>query len=164
MYFAGYGATDAKTGQRYLMPWDADAKFVDSTGYAVKELYAKLAALKAKRITVAFDAGFSGAGGRSVLPQGARPLLTRVDASGPISDKLVVLEASGGDEVTGAAKEQGHGLFTYYLLEGLNERSGDVSPKALYEYAKPRVQDAARRDSRDQTPRLTGSGSTEDVL
>ena len=34
--------------------------------------------------------------------------------------------------------------------------------KKLYEYLKPKVQDAARRDNRDQTPALLGSA--EDLV
>ena len=165
VYFAGHGGPDAATGQAYLMPWDADAKFVDSTSYPVKKLYTTLAALKAKRVVVAFDAGFSGAGGRSVIAQGARPLMTHVDENLPQSEKLVVLTAASGDELAGRAAGQSHGLFTYELLKSLNDHDGDLSLKTLYDSLKPKVQDAARRDNRDQTPRLLpAGGSFEDAL
>ena len=154
VYFSGHGAPDPKTGQAYIVPWDGDAKFLDTTGYSVKNLYSDLASLKAKRIIVALDSCFSGAGGRSVLAKGARPLVTKVDAGIPDSKKLVVLAAASGDEITGTADDQGHGLFTYYLLKGLNNSGGSVSVKSLYDFLKPKIQDAARRDNRDQTPQL----------
>jgi len=154
VYFSGHGAPDPKTGQAYLMPWDGDAMFLSNTAYPIKRLYEKLGELKARRVVVALDACFSGAGGRSVLAKGARPLVTQVDAGIPSSDKLVVLAAASGDEITGTAETQGHGLFTYYLLKGLNDRGGAASIRALYDYLKPKVQDAARRDNRDQTPQL----------
>jgi len=154
VYFSGHGAPDVKSGRAFLMPWDADAKFVDATGYPVKRLYDRLATLKARRVVVALDSCFSGAGGRSVIAQGARPLITQVDAGLPSTDKLVVLAAASGDEITGAADGQAHGLFTYYLLKGLNEKGGSASAKSLYDFLKPKVEDAARRDNRDQTPRL----------
>jgi uncharacterized caspase-like protein len=159
-YFSGHGAPDAATGQAFLMPWDGDAKFLDSTGYPVKKLYAHLAALKAKRIVVALDSCFSGAGGRSVIAKGARPLMTRVDAALPASDKLTVLAAASGEEITGSAEAEGHGLFTYYLLKGLNDRDGSATVKSLYDYLRPQVQDAARRDNRDQTPQLLAPPET----
>jgi hypothetical protein len=154
VYFAGHGAPDPKTGRAYLVPWDGDAKYLENTGYPIKRLYDRLGALKAKRVVVALDSCFSGAGGRSVLAKGARPLVTQIDAAVPASDKLVVLAASAGDEITGTLESQGHGLFTYYLLKGLNERGGRSSARALYDFLKPKVQDAARRDGRDQTPQL----------
>ncbi|MFI5345894.1 MAG: caspase domain-containing protein [Elusimicrobiota bacterium] len=157
VYFSGHGSPDVKSGQAYLMPWDADAKFVESTGYPLKRLYQNLAALKAKRVLVALDSCFSGAGGRSVIAKGARPLMTHVEESLPSTDKMAVLAAASGDEITGSADAEGHGLFTYYLLKGLNERGGSVTVKSLYDYVRPQVQDAARRDNRDQTPQLLSS-------
>ncbi len=61
---------------------------------------------------------------------------------------------SAADEITGTAQEEGHGLFTYNFLKGLNANNGSVTVKNLYAYLLPKVQDAARRSNRDQTPHL----------
>jgi TPR repeat protein len=156
-YFSGHGAPDPDTKQAYLVPWDGDAKFLDTTGYPLKRLYEKLNALKAKQVLVAMDSCFSGAGGRSVLAKGARPLVSKVDEGGGSVGALTVLAAAGPDEITGVAEGQGHGLFTYYLLKGLNDLKGKAAAKAIYDLLKPQVQDAARRDNRDQSPQLMGS-------
>lgn len=153
-FFSGHGAPDIDSKQAFLVPWDGDVKFIQQTGYPVKRLYAKLNALKAKQVLVALDSCFSGAGGRSVLPKGARPLVTRVDEGGEQLGKLVILSASEGDEIALSDDQQGHGLFTYHLLKGLNTKGGAATVKSLYDYLVPRVQDAARQQNRDQTPRL----------
>jgi uncharacterized caspase-like protein len=153
VYFSGHGAPDPASGQAYLMPWDGDPKFLENTGYPLKRLYEKLGALKTKDVVVALDACFSGAGGRSVLAKGVRPLVGKVDMGG--SGHVSVLAASGGDEITGTLEDQGHGLFTYYLLKGLNARRGASSLLPLFDYLRPKVQDAARRDNRDQTPQFS---------
>ena len=167
VYFSGHGAPDTKTGQAYLVPWDGDVKYLENTGYPMKRFYEKLNALKAKRVVVFLDACFSGAGGRSVIPRGTRPLVTKVDTGAGSVEKLVVLAAAAGDEITGTDETQGHGLFTYYLLKGLNgeawDKRGRVTLKNLYDYLTPKVQDAARRQNRDQTPALIGS-QPEQVL
>ena len=49
----------------------------------IAALKAKAEALKAKEVIVAMDACFSGAGGRSVLAKGARPLVMQVDPARP---------------------------------------------------------------------------------
>jgi hypothetical protein len=159
VYFSGHGAPDPATGRAYLVPWDGDAQFLKATAYPIQRLYRELDALKAKQVLLAMDACFSGAGGRSVLARGARPLVTEVDQSLPPGGKLVVLAAAGGDEITGTAPDQGHGLFTYYLLQGLDRSRGEATMKGLYDYLLPRVQDAARRDGRQQTPALMPAGS-----
>ena len=154
VYFSGHGAPDPATGQAYLVPWDGDAGFLQNTGYPVKQLYRNLNALKARSVVLAMDACFSGEGGRSVLAEGTRPLVTKVDAGVERGGKLVVLAAAAGDEVTGTERKEGHGLFTYNLLKGLGEKNGEATVQGLYQYLLPRVQDAARREGRQQTPQL----------
>lgn len=159
-YFSGHGVPDPKTGQAYLVPWDGDPQFLQSTAYPVKQLYASLNSLKAKEIVVALDSCFSGAGGRSILPKGMRPLVTKVNVGIPPSEKLVVFTATSADEITGSMENQGHGIFTYYFLKGLGGSatgpSGEVTVQSLYDYLKPKVADAARRQNRQQTPVLLG--------
>lgn len=157
-FFSGHGAPDAAKGEAYLMPWDADAKFTETTGYPVKRLYAKLGALKARRVLVAMDACFSGAGPRSVMGKGLRPLVAKVDDGAASAGRVGALTASGSDEMTGSDEASGHGLFTYHLLKALNARGGNATLKELFDSLSPKVRDAARRDNRDQTPQLIGDG------
>ncbi|UPT76040.1 MAG: caspase family protein [Elusimicrobiota bacterium] len=154
-YFSGHGAPDVKTGQAYLVPWDGDPNFLESTAYPVAQLYKKLGQLPAKQVLVAMDSCFSGAGGRSVLASGARPLVAKMEHS-VAPAKVTVLAASGASEISGSLDDKRHGTFTYFLLEGLN--AGKTTPKALADYVTPRVQDEARRLNRDQTPQLQGDG------
>src|ERR1035437_9390217 len=94
---------------------------------------------------------------RTVLAKGARPLVTKVDA-GTVPLNLTVFAAAGGDQITSTLEDQGHGTFTYYFLKGLGgeakDSSGTVTSQGLYDYLKPKVQDAARRQNRDQAPVL----------
>ncbi|MDD5657734.1 MAG: caspase family protein [Elusimicrobia bacterium] len=163
-YFSGHGAPDPKTGEAYLIPWDGDPAFIENTGYPVRRLYEKLSALKAKEVVVAMDSCFSGAGGRSVLAKGARPLVMKVDAAAAPRN-LTVFAAVSGEQITSTLEDQGHGTFTYHFLKGLSgaakDGSGAVTAKGLYDYLKPKVQDAARRQNRDQEPVLHGSGDGE---
>jgi hypothetical protein len=158
-YYSGHGAPDPKSGDAYLVPIDGDPQYLGQTAYPLKRVYAKLNALKAKRVIVMLDSCFSGAGGRSVLAKGARPLVSKVDIGTGVSEgKISVLAAAGGDQIAGTSDENGHGLFTYYLLAGLNgaakDAAGDVTLKSLYGYLKPKVMDDARRANREQTPEL----------
>jgi uncharacterized caspase-like protein len=100
------------------------------------------------------------------LPKGARPLVTKVDDSSASSGNLVILSASEADEISLSDPAQGHGLFTYYLLKGLNASQGDSTVKDLYDYLVPHVQDAARQQNRDQTPKLmfaNGTGTAQSL-
>lgn len=157
-YFAGNGGWDAKTGQAFLMPWEADAELPGSTGYPVQRLFEKLTALKAKEAVAILDAGFAGSGARSVSPQAAAGPAATVGDSG---DVIAFLAAQGREEPL-VLEDQEHGALTYCLLEGLNgaaaNKFGGVTVQGLYSYLRAKVQEAAARQGRQQTPRLlTGS-------
>ena len=158
-YYSGHGAPDVESGAAYLVPWDGDPEYLSDTAYPLSRLYKELGALPAKHVVVALDSCFSGAGGRSVLAAGVRPLVTEVD-EGFVNagGKIVALSASRANQVSGDLPQAGHGLFTYYLLKGLNggalDSDGHVTLESLYQYIAPRVEDAARRVNRDQAPQL----------
>ncbi len=163
-YFSGHGAPDVQSGEAYLLPYDGDPEFLENTGYPLRRLYDQLSRLKVKEVIVALDSCFSGAGGRSVLAKGARPLVLKTEA-GAIPENLTVFAATSGDQVTSTLETQGHGSFTYYFLKGLGgaakDASGAVTVKGLYDYLKPQVQDAARRQNRSQDPLLRAAGDAE---
>ncbi len=158
-YYSGHGAPDVESGAAYLVPWDGDPEYLSDTAYPLSRLYKELGRLPAKHVLVALDSCFSGAGGRSVLAAGVRPLVTEVD-EGFVDGggKIAALSASRANQVSGVLPQAGHGLFTYYLLKGLDggamNASGHVTVQSLYRYVTPRVEDAARRDNRSQAPQL----------
>lgn len=163
VYFSGHGAPNPKTGDAYLVPYDGDPAFVDKTGYPVRRLYEQLGKLPAKEVIVMLDSCFSGAGGRSVIAPGARPMVLTVENPLLASGKMVVLAASAGDQISSTYKQKGHGLLTYFFLKGLQgeadaNKDGSVDISELFAYVRPQVSRVARRDfNNDQTPQLLGS-------
>lgn len=163
VYYSGHGAPNTKTGDAYLVPYDGDPTFVDKTGFSLKRLYAALDKLPAKDVTVVLDSCFSGAGGRSVLAEGARPLGLSIENPALTTGKIMVLSASAGDQISNTFKEQGHGLLTYFFLKGLQgegdaNKDGAVEMAELYDYVKPNVQRVARKQyNNEQTPQLLAS-------
>ena len=156
-YFAGHGAPNSENGEVYLVPSDGNLNFIQTTGYPVKRLYANLRALKAKRVIVALDACFSGAGGRSVSAKGAQPPAMPVEtALSP--DGKITLFATVACQDAATLPEQGHGIFTYYFLKGLageaKNANGVVTPRGLSGYLKSKMQDVANLRDREQTPAL----------
>lgn len=158
-YFSGHGAPDVSDGTAYLMPWDADAAFVKSTGFPLSRLYQALGELHVTSVVAVIDACFSGAGGRSVLAPGLRPLVTvRLPKSPP--PRVAVLAAAESEEVAGSLPERGHGLFSYYVLKGLSgaadaKDAGHLTLRQLHAYVRKHVILDARRQNREQTPTLT---------
>ena len=163
VYYSGHGAPNPKTGDAYLVPYDGDPAFVDATGYPLKRLYEKLGKLPAREVIVLLDSCFSGAGGRSVIAKGMRPMVLSVENPVLAGGRTVVLAASKGDQVSSTYDQKGHGLLTYFFLKGIRgeadaNRDGSVDLAEVYEFLKPQVERTARREyNNDQTPQLLGS-------
>jgi len=159
IYYSGHGAPNAKTGDAYLVPYDGDPTFIAETGYPIARLYESLGKLKAGEITVILDSCFSGAGGRSVLAAGAKPLVMTINMP-VIRRNMSVLTASAGDQISSAYAEKGHGLLTYFLLKGIKNEDvvkpdGSVKMDDLFGYVKPQVERIARKQfNNEQTPQL----------
>lgn len=160
VYYSGHGAPDPKSGSAYLVPYDGDPSFIDETGYSLKRMYAALGKLPAKEIIVALDSCFSGAGGRSVIAKGARPLVMNLQNAVALPSNMTVLSASSGEQISSTYDEKGHGLFTYFMLKAIkNEdvvrQDSSIKIDDLFGYLKPQVERIARKQyNNEQTPQL----------
>jgi hypothetical protein len=164
-FYSGHGAPDAVSGSAYVLPYDGDPSALDQTALPLAKLTERLSKTKASDSLAFVDACFSGAGGRSVLPQGARPLV-RVQA--PAAARGVALLASAASsEIASAMPDGSNGLFTKYLLEALGGAAGDldgdyqISLEELRRFIEPRVSREARLQNRVQTPTLTTPAGTQ---
>jgi len=165
-YFSGHGAPEASSGTPYLLPYDGDPEHVERTGLAMQTLLAELGKSKAKETLAFVDACFSGAGGRSVLPKGARPLV-RVQKQ-EVRQNVALFSSSSGAEISGPVPGGEGGLFSHYVAEGLGtgaadaDGDGQISLEELSEWVGPRVKRRAKEANRKQTPHLKmGSGLDE---
>jgi uncharacterized caspase-like protein len=163
VYYSGHGAPNPKSGEAFLVPYDGDPTFLDATAYPLKRLYESLGKLPAKEIVVVLDACFSGAGGRSVIAKGMRPVGLSVENPVLASGNTLVLAASAGDQISSTYEQKGHGLLTYFFLKGLQgeadqNKDDAIELKELYSYLKPQVERVARREfNNEQTPQLLGN-------
>lgn len=169
IYYSGHGAPNPKTGDAYLVPYDGDPAFIEQTGYSLKRLYESLGKIQAKEIIVALDSCFSGAGGRSVIAKGARPLVMSMESL-QIPQKITVLSAASGDQTSSTYDEKGHGLFTYFMLRGLKgegDANGDgkIEIGELFNYIRPQVERIARKTyNNEQSPQIIGSENKKQIV
>lgn len=160
VYYSGHGAPNPKSGDAYLVPFDGDPTFIDQTGYSLKRMYDALGRLKAKEVVVALDSCFSGVGEKSVLAEGARPLVMNLEKNTKIPANMVLISASTGDQISSTYKEKGHGLFTYYFLKGIKgvleeDKYAALEIGELYNYLKPQVERISRKQyNSEQTPQM----------
>ena len=162
VYYCGHGIPDEKTGQAYLIPVDGKGTNM-TTCYSLKNLYKTLAATKAESITYFMDACFTGANKEGSMLVAARGV-AREPVKETLAGKTIVFSASSGDETAMTLEEQGHGLFTYYLLKKLQETEGNVTYGELADYINKNVKkDAFLINEKPQTPVVATSPAVQNT-
>jgi uncharacterized caspase-like protein len=146
-----------------LLPFDGDPSFLVRTALPLAEVAKALSETKATEVLAFVDACFSGSGGRSVLPPGARPLV-HVRESTP-ANKIAIFSASEGAEISGPTPDGKSGLFSATLLDAVrtgaadSDGDGRITLQELSDWVRPRVARIAREANREQHPAVViGSG------
>lgn len=153
IYFAGHGATeddslspDGDGLEKYILPYDADLKDLYASALPMTEISKIFSRIKAERLIFIVDACYSGAsGGRTIGVPGKRANISEAFIDRISSGKgRVVMTASGANEISMEKEEFGHGVFTYYLLEGLKgdadfDKDDIITVDELYHYASVHV-------------------------
>jgi caspase domain-containing protein len=171
IFFAGHGAPELdprgieRDGlAKYLVPTDADLDDLYSTALPMDELQTIFNRIEAERIVVLLDACYSGAaGGRTFASRRTRT----ADVDDVFLERLgrvrgrAIVTAARPSELSLELPDLGHGLFTYYLLEGLSgsaDANGDgvVTLQELYEYVERRVALRSQAAGASQHPLLKG--------
>ncbi|MFQ6607933.1 MAG: hypothetical protein ACE5EE_05270 [Fidelibacterota bacterium] len=158
IYYAGHGAPDISNRTAYLIPYDGDPNYASQTGYEVDELTRNLSQLGARSVTVFLDACFTGANRENeILLAGARPIFMEVNPS--MAENVTLFSAASGTEISSAWPEKQHGLFTYWLLKGLQgkadtDQNNNLTVQELGDYIRENVSITAGKLDREQTPVL----------
>jgi len=171
IFFAGHGAPEVDvTGKerdglaKYLVPVDAEPDDLYATGFPMEEFETIFNRIEAERVVVFLDACYSGAaGGRTFSSRRTRALA--VDDA--FLERLArakgraIITASRAAEVAVELAEIGHGLFTYYLVDGLRgaadlDRDGIVTLQELYQYLEQQVSRHSRQVGANQHPVMKG--------
>lgn len=160
LYYAGHGFPDENSRESYLIPVDISGSDYRS-GFKLSDLYSRLAATEAGKVTVFMDACFSG-GGRQAGLLAARGVRV-VPRETPLQGNLVVFSATSDDQVALPYSEKQHGMFTYFLLKKLQETSGDCSYSELSDYLYSEVSEYSLRiNYKQQNPETSCSQAVEE--
>jgi len=168
IYYSGHGVPGQKDGRGYLLPTDADPDHPEINGYPLDTLYANLAKLEARSITVLLDACFSGGSHGGTLIRAASSILVSPREIHAASGGVVVLAAASGDQLASWDEDAKQGLFTRYFLEaayGAADANADgaVDLGEIKSYLDRTMTRRARRDYLRQQDAWV-SGAPETVL
>src|SRR3989339_1123129 len=130
-YYAGHGFPDEKSHEPYLIPVDVSGNQLDM---AISQNYVidKLTEFSSEKVIVFFDACFSGGGRNQGLV--AERGIKIIPAQTKLTNNLVVFSSSSSNQTSLPYKEKQHGLFTWFLLEKINESKGECTLGELDSY------------------------------
>lgn len=160
VYYAGHGVPDIRSNNKaYLLPTDVRGTN-PQRGIALDDFYAKIGALDFAQTSVFLDACFSGVNrDNEGVTEGLRGVAIKPQESSVGNGKIVVFSAAQGNETAQGFPEEGHGLFTYYLLKEMQTTNGNVDFGVLSDNLKRNVSQKSMEMKlrKSQTPQTTAS-------
>jgi hypothetical protein len=175
IFLASHGATEKDASspdgdglEKYILPYNADPKDLYASAMPMSEVARIFQRVSSERLVFISDTCYSGAsGGRTIQAAGKRATI-----SDSFLDRLsqgkgrVILTASDTSEISVEKDDLKHGVFTYYLLEGLRgradfDRDGMVTVDEIYQYVSEKVPKAT---GNDQHPVRKGESKGQIVL
>jgi WD40 repeat protein/uncharacterized caspase-like protein len=147
IYFSGHGVIDYRTHQAVLCLQDTRSEALLETGLRMQALLQRLETCPARQQLVWLDACHSG----SLIMRGARDVGDSMMSANPTVQLVQVLRSRASQsrgfyallscdegQRSWEFPELGHGVFTYYLIQGLRGEAADsegvIEADSLYRY------------------------------
>jgi hypothetical protein len=164
VFYSGHGLPADDGKNLYLLPVRVDRDFLARTAILQSELNIYLEKVKPKSVTIFLDSCYSGLArtGEPLLAN-ARPVsLKAVESAFP--SNFTVISASQFDQISSSSLELGHGIFSYYLMRGMEgdadgNKDGKITAGEMQEYLSDKVSRQAMSINRKQDTQLVGDPS-----
>ena len=164
VFYSGHGLPSDDGGSLYLLPHGVDRQFLDRTAIKQSEVVSALQAANPKSVTLFMDACYSGQirTGETLLAS-ARPIVIAPRASS-FPANFTVLTASAPDQLASSSPDLKHGVFSYYLMKGMEgeadqNKDGAITVQEMQSYLKDSVGRKAMALNRTQQPQVVGDQS-----
>lgn len=161
VFFSGHGLA-SEDGHHLLLPYDGDPNLLAESSITRQELIEAITRAGASSLTMFLDTCYSG-GTRTnqSLIASARPIRIVAKNEG-IPPNVTIFAASGNDQLSSSLAAAKHGLFSYFVMKGLEGDAAGAdhafTASALDAYLNAHVPLAAARIGRAQTPKMVGNG------
>ena len=157
IFFAGHGLASQSGESMYLLPFDGEPRLLQDSAILRDELFTDIASANPRSVTVFLDTCYSGSTRGSEMLVAARPILLKAKESA-VPEGFTVFTAAAGDETAKPLEEAKHGMFSYFLMKGMEgdaDTNGDkqITAGELHTYVKSNV---VQQSSGTQTPELQG--------
>jgi hypothetical protein len=164
IFYAGHGLAtqDEDKQDLYLLPQNADTDMLSISSISRNNLFKEISNLNPKSVTIFFDACYSGTSrDNKSLIASARPVKILKNVEDNIPENFTIFSASQLNQMSSGLKNGENGIFSYYLmkgLEGLADQNKDkkITNGELQAYMKSNVSQKADEWGREQDPMLVG--------
>lgn len=157
VFFAGHGLASQDGEKMYLLPYDGSPRLLEKTAILRDELFADIAAANPRSVTVFLDTCYSGETRGNEMLIAGRPIGIRA-LKQSIPDNFTLMTAAAGDQIANPLKEAKHGMFSYFLMKGMEgvadtNQDNKITALELHQYVKENVW---QQSSNKQLPELQG--------
>ena len=162
VFFAGHGLSTPDGKELYLLVHDSDTDLLSRTAISRSELFNDIVKLKPKSVTLFFDTCYSGSSrDDESLLVAARPIRILPSEVSNRPDNFTIFSAAKNEQISSGFKEARHGIFSYYLMKGLEGKADSNKDKQitngeLHVYMDKHVSQKALELGRKQNPDLAG--------
>jgi hypothetical protein len=164
-FFAGHGLASANGFDRYLLPYDAETVLLDDSALVLDDIIGIVSRTRPRSAVFFLDTCYSGGTrtGRTLVAD-ARGMRV-VAKSHNLPENFTIISAAGSDQVSTILPEAKHGLFSYYLMRGIESGAGleadrGVFTGELYQFVVDNVPRQAIRLGTVQRPQIYGELDT----
>jgi len=160
-FFAGHGLASANGFDRYLLPYDAETALLDDSALVLEDIIGTVSRTRPRSAVFFLDTCYSGrTRSGETLVADVRGIRIVAKASNLPKD-FTVISAAGNDQVSTILPEAKHGLFSYYLMKGLEggegfERDGAIVTGEIHQFLSEKIPKQAARLGVVQGPQLDG--------
>jgi len=166
IFFAGHGLASSDGKELFLLSQDSDPDMLSITALSRTKLFETIIGLNPKSVTMFLDTCYSGVSrDEQMLLASARPIRIVADEQEGIPDNFTIFSASQLDQISSGLKEANHGIFSYYLMKGLEgnadgalgtDKDYKITNGELLAYMDLNVSQKASVLGREQNPSLNG--------
>ena len=161
LFFAGHGLASDDGKNLYILPQDGDANLLEDTAITRGEIVKLIQKTNPKSVTMFLDTCYSGqTRNEETLLASLRPVRIVADDK-EIPKNFTIYTASANDQTSGSIEEAKHGMFSYFLMKGMEGTADENNDKQitngeLITYLQDNVSKIAFSQNRQQDPMLSG--------
>ena len=157
VFFAGHGLATGDGKDMFLLPYDGLPRLLQDSAIKRDQLFADIQQANPRSVTVFLDTCYSGTTRGTDMLIASRPIFIPTKEQS-IPSNFTVFSAAAGDQTSKPLEEAKHGMFSYFLMKGMEgdadtNSDNKITARELHTYVE---QNVVQQSSGSQTPELQG--------